>query len=404
MSEPSSSQDFLINRAALGKRHYPSQFKVSAPAREGEFAEYVSNVRELLGKAYSASKLDNMDLRINGNAPFELWPEPNYRRKQGKPYRYGIVLTHGLTDSAYFMHPLAEFFRNIGWRVMTVLLPGHGTQPGDLLDIEWNEWADTIKFAVMQMNKEVEEVCMGGLSTGATLSLMHCLETSQIRGLFLYSPALGITRRAAYANLHKLYSWLRPSAKWVNIMPDISMFKYESFPVNAAYQVHCLIKHLRKNLQGNRLDVPVFIAASEDDATVRSLATLEFMASQHHPASRMVYYTQNPSISPAGIPQSRIERACSVIPEQNILSFSHTSLVLPPEDKYYGLNGEYSSCLHYYPHDMESYAACMHNSPAVLQGEVTDENLSKGVMRRLMYNPYFKELTVSMQRFIKDAL
>jgi esterase/lipase len=39
------------------------------------------------------------------------------------------------------MRHLADFFRQNGFRVMAVLLPGHGTQPGDLLDVTWQEWA-----------------------------------------------------------------------------------------------------------------------------------------------------------------------------------------------------------------------------------------------------------------------
>jgi hypothetical protein len=82
------------------------------------------------------------------------------------------------------------------------------------------------------------------------------------------------------------------------------------------------------------------------------------------------------------------------------LSSSHTAIVLPPEDAHYGRAGDYSNCLHYFPDDMGKYAACMQNSPGILQGEVTQQNLQAGLMRRLMYNPHFAELRLSMQQFI----
>ena len=35
-----------------------------------------------------------------------------------------------------------------------------------------------------------------------------------------------------------------------------------------------------------------------------------------------------------------------------------------------------------------------------LQGEITEENLKAGILRRLMYNPNFAALKVSMRQFI----
>ena len=107
--------------------------------------------------------------------------------------------------------------------------------------------------------------------------------------------------------------------------------------------------------------------------------------------------------TPSGIPaENRVELVNSVIPEQNIVSFSHLSILLPPEDAHYGIAGEYSNCLHYYPDDMDRYAVCRTNSPPDLQGEVTEHNLQAGVVRRLAYNPHFAALEAAMQEFIKN--
>jgi hypothetical protein len=99
----------------------------------------------------------------------------------------------------------------------------------------------------------------------------------------------------------------------------------------------------------------------------------------------------------------KLEVVNSVIPEQKILSSAHTAIVMPPEDAHYGVAGEYSNCVHYYSEDREKYAACINNPSADFQGELTEKNLKAGILRRLMYNPNFAALKVSMQRFI-DAL
>lgn len=85
------------------------------------------------------------------------------------------------------------------------------------------------------------------------------------------------------------------------------------------------------------------------------------------------------------------------------MSSAHTAIVLAPEDGHYGVNGEYSNCVHYYPDDMEKYDACLKHPGQDFQGEITEKNLKAGILRRLMYNPNFASLKVSMRRFI-DAL
>ena len=73
---------------------------------------------------------------------------------------------------------------------------------------------------------------------------------------------------------------------------------------------------------------------------------------------------------------------------------------MPPENEHYGEAGDYSNCVHYFPDEMEKYAACLKYPEQDFQGEVTSKNLKAGIMRRLMYNPHFAALKVSMQNFI----
>jgi len=337
---------------------------------------------------------------VDGNAPFELKPPPGLSPGQQKTCRRGVMLTHGLSDSPYMMRHLAEFFQQNGFRVMAVLLPGHGTQPGDLLEVKWQEWARTVAYGAYKLAEKVDELYLAGYSTGATLSIYHSLRDNRVRGLFLFSPALKITRRAALANLHKLYSWLVPSAKWVDVKPDLDICKYESFTKNAAAQTYALTRTLSRQLREHELDIPVFAASSADDMTVDTSATLQFMAHANHPSSKLVLYTTEPEKLPRGFPADKLELVNSVFPGQKILSSAHTAIVLPPEDSHYGVDGDYSNCVHYFPDDMEKYGACLEHPGQDFQGEITEKNLKAGILRRLMYNPNFAALKVSMQRFI----
>lgn len=387
----------------LEARHQASGLNTQFKGNQLAFTDYVERSRTMIAKTHTGVSVAELEKIIAGNAPFELKPPASCLAGEGKTYRRGVLLTHGLTDSPYFMRYLAAFFQENCFRVLVILLPGHGTQPGDLLDINWQEWAKAEAYGADQLATEVNDVYLAGFSTGGALSVYQSLRDQRIRGLFLFSPAFKVTSKAALANLHKIYSWASPSAKWVDIMPDTDIYKYESFPKNAAAQIYALTKEVQSQLQKHEVSIPVFAAASQDDAAVNTSATLEFMAHTHNPSSKLVFYATDTAKPPQEIPAAKLELVNSVIPEQKILSSAHTAIVLPPEDMHYGPAGNYSNCIHYYPDEIEKYTACNNKPKEDLQGEVTEENLKVGILRRLMYNPNFAALKVSMKKFI-DAL
>jgi esterase/lipase len=386
---------------SLGARHRSSGLNTQLIGKTSGFSDYIIENRAMIAAARVQSGAIDLEQASNGNAPFQLTPAPGYQRGKQKPYKRGVLLIHGLTDSPYFMRPLGAFFQQNGFRVMAILLPGHGTQPGDLLDVRWAEWAKTVAYGCDRLAAESDEIYLAGFSTGATLSVHHCLNDRRVRGLFLFAPAFKISAQASLATWHKLYSWVWPRAKWVDLKPDKDIYKYESFPKNAAAQLYALIKALRSNLRKQKVTVPIFAAASQDDTTVQTSATVEFMAGAAHPSSRLVLYATDISKPVAGIAPGKIEVVNSALPAQKILSSAHTAIVLPPTDAHYGANGSYSNALHYFPDEMDKYDVCIAQPKSVLQGEITEKNLQAGTLRRLMYNPNFATLKLAMQRFIE---
>lgn len=380
----------------LAQRHQSSGLNSAFRGKGLTFAAYVSASQEMLFRAHTKLATPDIETVIAGNAPFVI--QAPVQDGVDKPYRRGILLTHGLTDSPYFMRHLADFFHQQGFLVLAILLPGHGTQPGDLLDVTWHEWAHAVTYGTECLAQEVEEVYLGGLSTGATLSLHQSINDARVRALFLFSPALKITPRAAFANLHKLYSRLVPRAKWITIQPDIDTYKYESFAKNGAAQMYRLTRVVQARLASLR--IPVFAVASIEDTTVRTPATLDFMLGARHPSSKLVLYGSKQTKLPKDIPEHRLEWVNSMFPDQHIISSSHLAIVLAAHDAHYGCAGTYSNCAHYYPHDPEKYFACRNESSHLSLGEITPENLCTGVIKRLMFNPNFEKMKISMQQFI----
>jgi esterase/lipase len=387
----------------LGIRHRPSGLNAAFTSAQLTFPEYIEHCRDMIAQARSELAATALKKVVEGNAPFELLPADGYPAGKEKTYRRGILLTHGLTDSPYFMRHLAAFFQENGFRVMAVLLPGHGTRPGDLLDVRWQEWAKAVAYGVEKLALEVDEVYLGGYSAGGALSVYQSFCDQRVRGLFLFSPALKVSPKAAFAHAHKTYSWLAPSAKWLDIKPDTDVYKYESFPKNAAAQMYALTQAVRTQMAKGNVLIPVFAVVSQDDATVNTSATVEFMAHAPHAGNKLVYYFSKADKIPAGLPKEKFECVNSVFPEHNIVSSAHTAIVLPREDTYYGEQGEYYNGLHYYPGEMARYAACKQQAGPLLQGEITAENLKAGTLRRLMHNPNFATLKIAMRQFI-DSL
>ena len=385
----------------LEARHHVSGLNSRFNVDQLEFADYVLLNRKMIAKARSDLTPTNQEKIIEGNAPFELRPTGNYSKGRAKPYQRGVLLTHGLTDSPYFMRPLGRFFQKNGFRVMAVLLPGHGTQPGDLLDVRWQEWAKTVAYGADKLAAEVDELYLAGFSAGGILSVYQTLRDKRVRGLFLFSPAFKVSPKAAWAHLHRPFSWMFPISKWVGVMPDRDIYKYESFPKNAASQMYALTREINEQELLHKLNLPVFTAASADDTTADTSATLNFMMRIPHASSKLVLFTTDEGQRALGFPEEKLELVNSVVPEQRILSASHTSIMLPPDDEHYGAAGGYSNCTHYYPDEMEKYSACINHPDQVLQGEITPQNLAAGTLRRLMFNPYFAGLKRSMQQFIE---
>lgn len=394
----------LLNAATppLEARHFSSGLNSRFSGAGVPFADYISNSRDMIRKVRSASGLASLSKVIVGNAPFELEPGGPDTAGKEKTWRRGVLLTHGLTDSPYFMRHLAAFFQENGFRVFAVLLPGHGTRPGDLLDVTWQDWARTVAYGTDQLAAEVDEVFLAGYSAGGALSIYQSLKDPRVRGLFLFAPALAITHRAAYAWLHKLVSWLMPRVKWVDIKPDKDLYKYESFAKNTAVQMYALTRALSGKLQEHELKIPIFTVASVDDKTVNTQATVEFMAKQTNLSNKFILYTTDTKNSVHDASAEKIEYVNSVVPEQKILSSSHTALIVAPEDMHYGVDGDYANCVHYYPDNMEKYETCSMHPKDCWQGEILEKNLQAGLLRRLMYNPHFSALKISLKLFIES--
>lgn len=173
----------------------------------------------------------------------------------------GALLIHGLTDSPYSLRRTAEILQQQRYHVVGLRLPGHGTTPAALQRAEVEDWRAAVRIAFAHLAATVgadARIIVAGYSNGGALALdlaLDAIDADDLRvpdQIVLFSPAIGITRAAALARIHRVISWMPWFNKlgWGGIEPEFDPFKYSSFPNDAGYQTHVLTKSVRAGLAG----------------------------------------------------------------------------------------------------------------------------------------------------------
>lgn len=269
----------------------------------------------------------------DANRSFVLMPA-------GKP-RGAVVLLHGLTDSPYSVRRLAVNYQQRGFVAVVPRLPGHGTAPGALTDVDWEMWLAATRLAVREATRlagEAVPLHLVGYSNGGALAMKYTLDTLDAPALrkpqqvILLSPMIGVTAFARFAGFAGLPALLPAFAKaaWLNIAPEYNPYKYNSFPVNAARQSWLLTKALQEQIgreaRENRLvNLPPILAfQSVMDSTVSTRAVVTGLFDQL-PAngSELVVFD--------------INQAASFRPLFKPSSWTATSALLPVAQRRYGV-------------------------------------------------------------------
>ncbi len=175
-----------------------------------------------------------------------------------------ILLLHGLSDSPYSLHSIGQHLNKNGALVLGLRLPGHGTAPSGLLDATWEDMAAAVKLAMqyLQIENPGKPVYIIGYSTGAALALNYSLlslSDSHLKrpdGLVFISPAIGVSKFAALANIKEKLSHFPGLEKiaWTDILPEYNPYKYNSFTANAGNQVYQLTRKIQQDFATSKKD------------------------------------------------------------------------------------------------------------------------------------------------------
>jgi len=284
--------------------------------------------RELHEKVYDQVK-PTEDLFFNryrkGGPQDPEWSERNWNRTfelVPDSIQGGALLLHGLTDSPYSLRRIGEILYSKGFYVLGLRLPGHGTIPGALTSVRWEDWVAASRIGARHVLERIgsdRPFVIAGYSNGGGLAVKYSLDALSDSSLpspdrlLLFSPEIGIEPLAVISNSHYLLSFLPYFAKfkWLSIEPEYDPFKYNSFPKNAAQQAYELTAALQSQIKkareaGRFADFPpVFTFLSWIDSTVRTSATIQRLYDQlENQGSELVIFDVN-----------RIDRLMMFVPE-----------------------------------------------------------------------------------------
>jgi esterase/lipase len=341
-----------------------------------------------------------------------------------------MLLIHGLYDSPRVMRDLEAYFNSRCFHTRSILLPGHGTRPGSLLNISYKAWVDAVNYAVERFHKEIDgDLYITGFSTGGALALKTALDKpGEVKGLFLFAPAIKVA--------DGMPRFLRGiGMEWVLFqkLKDTDLIKYESMTLDSVLEVGKLADKVREKLSDNsrHLNIPVMLVIAKNDYTIKTETTINlYEQGKFGDKSDMLIYAPikvngKQCIkgmrrgNPQATPKVPTYVSSCFIHEQNgkkfvIADYSHMALTLKPTDKHYGLEGEYKYCTQYF-YDEEMENKCKQKGTAgvaICFGErkmmdsVCYPQCAKRhmIVRRLTSNPQFKELTGYLDQFISNNI
>jgi esterase/lipase len=315
----------------MNEKHYqPSGYNSDFDFKGNDFADYIDHTRKKIRLARLDLHSDYCEEIIDANAPFMWLPKENSGYK-----KRAVLLVHGLYNSPFSLRDLGHIFYQQGFLVYSILLPGHGTVPGDLLHIHRQSWQQAMDFAVNALKDSIDELYLCGMSAGGLLCLDYHLRNPHIniKSIITLAPALKIKNIAA--PLSPLIAKITP---WLEKNNEDNYSKYRSFATRPVPEVYHLGRTVFKKIKQKKyLDTKLFMAFSNSDQIVSAKSCEQFFMRYASADSRCVIHHSglNTNTDP------RIHYLNDMFPETPPYVLKHNGLPISPANGYYGVNSNY---------------------------------------------------------------
>lgn len=363
-----------------------TEFHLPAPA--SSFEEYVAQTHSFIAANRRFATADHQT-EIDRASPWEIRPQ--------KPDGRAVLCIHGLSDSPWTFRDTGAKLAEDGVLVRSILIPGHGTKPEDMLGLTGADWIEAAWRELLRLKSEGYRVWVAGFSTGGNIALTLAAQT-QVEGLLLFSPAPYIRSNLVYlvpaASL--FFDWLRTPEEAGG---GTSPVRYRTVPMSGLNAFYDTMREAQGylNTPTERLKkTPAFLVLSEFDSIVDTQDV--FKAADEvfaNPKSRVLWYGD---ASPER-ERIRVIFRTSNLPAEHIRSFSHLGINFSPENDYYGKAGRRHRCE---SGESVGYLRCELPDDALWYGAWGEKRGDKPFVR-LTYNPYFEEQSKRLVDFLRET-
>ncbi|MCU5773037.1 lysophospholipase [Erwiniaceae bacterium BAC15a-03b] len=344
------------------------------PAGQATFADYQRDT--------TAWVQQHRHFQSNHRQQELIWNTPQeWRPAGGKPEK-GVLLIHGLGDAPGSFSDIGPQLARQGFLVRTLLLPGHGTRPQDLIGVSINDWRQVVNEQAAIMQQDVAQVWLGGFSTGGNLALEYAIKHPQVAGLLLFSPAIksNVTFDFVTPLLAVFTDWLREPRPGY---PEQRPTRYMMVPTNGFAQFYRTSAAAQQLLSRNGYSKPTLMVLTEHDSVLATMRFLsQFDSTFTHPASRLIWYGNKPA-SP--VLSARVLIRPDRLPQRHISQFSHMSVLFAPDNPLYGEHGSDRMCEN--GQTESDYRACRAGAEVWFSDWGYRE--TGKIHARLTWNPYF---------------
>lgn len=165
-----------------------------------------------------------------------------------------LLFIHGFTATTVEVKVIANFFHEKGFAVSGPLLPGHGLLPQDLNQKNWKDWVKTVDDSYIKLKKSHNTIYVFGESMGALLALWLAANHSEIKKIFLFSPALEIDGLWS----SKLFWPFKEYIYKKNIDDSMAWQGYNVVPLRAAASLYDFQQIIKRILPTIKTDTSIF--------------------------------------------------------------------------------------------------------------------------------------------------
>lgn len=179
----------------------------------------------------------------------------------------GVLLLHGFTGAPAEMRQLGDSLHNLGFTVLAVRLPGHGTNVCDMEPTNWRHWYGEAVNGYHLLRGICTEIHVMGLSMGGLLALKLAVEYPLKSAVALSAPVYLFERRLPLLPLYRLFRRYVPKKRRdYDIEPSLFV-GYDRTPLSCLASLLELVNLVCRDLPS--ITCPVLLIQSRREHTVR---------------------------------------------------------------------------------------------------------------------------------------